>query len=106
MNFINNVEYDACRQWIKRKRNKGNTWESICFACKKSEQELKQFLTDRIEEDDWPEKINVDLWKQLVEAMEEAEKKKIQLQNATRMAELHNKSENNEVFVPEDEYSC
>ena len=106
MNFINNVEYDACRQWIKRKRNKGNTWESICFACKKSEQELKQFLTDRIEEDDWPEKINVDLWKQLVEAMEEAEKKKIQLQNATRMAELHNKSENNEEFVPEDEYSC
>ena len=92
---------------IKRKRNNGNTWESIYLAGKNSEQELKQFLKAQIEDNDWPEEVNVDLWKQLVKAMEEAEKKKIQLQNATRMAMLHNEqNENNEVFVPEDEYSC
>ena len=90
MSLLTDVKYDACRTWIKRKRNKGNTWESISFAGKESEQELKQFLKTRIEDDDWPEEVNVDLWKQLVEAMEVAEKKKIQLQNATRMAMLHN----------------
>ena len=107
MSIVTDVKYDLCRTWIKRKRNKGNTWESIYFAGKNSEQELKQFLKGQIEDNDWPEEVNVDLWKQLVKAMEEAEKKKIQLQNATRMAMLHNEqNENNEVFVPEDEYSC
>ena len=107
MSLVTDVKYDLCRTWIKRKRNNGNTWESIYLAGKNSEQELKQFLKAQIEDNDWPEEVNVDLWKQFVEAMEEAEKKKIQLQNATRMAMLHNEqNENNEVFVPEDEYSC
>ena len=106
MSLITAVEYDECRSWIKKKRNRGMSWDALLLAGKGSEVELGEFLANKIDEDDWPISVNVDFWKQLVHAMEESERKKIQLQNANRMAELRDGvQENNRVVVPEDERS-
>ena len=106
MSLITAVEYDECRRWIKKRRNKGLSWASLLLAGKNSEDELEEFLSNAIDDYDWPSTINPVLWKQLVLAMEESEQKKIQLQNANRMAELHDGAhENNRIVVPEDERS-
>lgn len=106
MSILTDVEFDDCRKWIRVRRNKGNSWEEIKLACKSSEEELADFLKMRIDEFDWPNSLDVTLWKELVNSMEEAEKKKIKLQQANRMAELHDfKHENNRVSVPQDERS-
>lgn len=106
MSILTDVEFDKCREWIRSWHNRGKSWEELRLACKSSEEDLIKFLNTRIEEDPWPNSLNVTLWKELVNGMEEAEKKKIRLQQANRMAELHDfKHENNRVSVPEDERS-
>ena len=106
MSLLTSVEFDDCRRWIKKKRNKGNTWDSLLFAGKATEQALENFLNNKKDEDDWPPTMSVELWKKLVLEMEESERKKVQIQKANRMAELHNgTTENNRVAVPEDERS-
>jgi hypothetical protein len=106
MGVLTSIEYDDCRKWIKRKRNKNISWENLQFACKLDRGSLEDFLKNKIEEDDWPEQMNVELWVQLVAEMQEAESRKLQLQRANRMAELHDgRQENNRVYVPEDERS-
>lgn len=104
--MVNSVEYDRCRAWIKMKRNLHNSWDDIRLACKSDEQGLKGFLENRKDEDNWPSELNTDIWKQIVDQMEELERQKIQLENANRMAMLHDGSkENNRVYVPIDERS-
>ena len=106
MSILTDVEFDNCRKWIRSKHNKGKSWEELRLACKSSDEELEEFLETRIDEDDWPSSLNISLWKALINSMEEAERKKIKLQQANRMAELHDfKHENNRVSVPEDERS-
>lgn len=106
MSLLTSVEFDDCRRWIKKKRNKGNTWDGLLFAGKATEQALENFLNNKKDEDDWPPTMSVELWKKLVLEMEESERKKVQIQKANRMAELHNgTTENNRVAVPEDERS-
>lgn len=106
MSILTDVEFDDCRTWIRRRHNKGYSWDEIRMACKSSDKELADFLEMRIDEFDWPMSLDVILWKELVNSMEEAEYKKIKLQQANRMAELHDfKHENNRVSVPQDERS-
>ena len=106
MSILTDVEFDDCRKWIRVRRNRGHSWEELRTACKASDEELADFLDMRIDEFDWPRTLSVTLWKELVNSMEEAEKKKIKLQQANRMAELHDfKHENNRVSVPQDERS-
>lgn len=106
MSLVTAVEYDECRRWIKKRRNKGVSWDSLILAGKDSEDELEHFLKNAIDDYDWPPTMSVALWKQLVIALEESERKKIQLQKMNRMAELHDGSlENNRIVVPEDERS-
>ena len=106
MNLITAVDYDDCRKWIRKKRNKDMSWEALLLAGKESEEKLGEFIAYKVEDEDWPKSLTVDLWKQLVQAMEESERKKIQLQKAKRMAELRDGTqENNRVVIPEDERS-
>ena len=70
MSLLTSVEFDDCRRWIKKKRNKGNTWDSLLFAGKATEQALENFLNNKKDEDDWPPTMSVELWKKLVIEME------------------------------------
>ncbi len=107
MKTLTSIEYDDCRNWIKRRHSKGANWDELRMACKSTETELVQFLNSRIEEDEWPKELDACTWRSLVAGMEESELKMLQLQKANRMAELHDgRAENNKVFVPEDEFSC
>jgi len=106
MALITSVEYDDCRKWMKKKRNRKVAWDEIRLACKENKSELADFLKCRIDEDDWPADLNVEIWESLVDDLENAEKNKIQIQKACRMAELHDgQQENNRVIVPECEES-
>ncbi len=63
MSLVTSGEFDDCRRWIKKKRNKGNTWDSLLFAGKATEQALENFLNNKKDEDDWPPTMSVELWK-------------------------------------------
>ena len=107
MSFITDVEYDECRKWIRVNRNKGMPWEAVYLAGEKDTADLETFLRFMVKKNNWPPMIDSEVWTQLVKAMEDAELKKIQMQNANRMAELHDGSlENNRIVVPEDDYSA
>ena len=67
MTLITAVEYDECRTWIKKKRNKGMSWDALLLAGKRSEKELGEFLKNKVDEDDWPSSVNVEFWKQLIQ---------------------------------------
>ena len=45
MSLITAVEYDECRRWIKKRRNKGLSWASLLLAGKNSEDELEDALS-------------------------------------------------------------
>lgn len=100
--------FDECRHWInnRRKGNKMMQWESLIFAGKKNEEGLRKFLDNRIDEDEWPECLTVELWHKLVMDMKEAEERSIKAEQAEGMATLNNRDENTRVNVPEEEKSA
>lgn len=103
MSILTATEFDDCRSWIKRKRNKNVSWDMLKLACKTDIKGLKKFLKNKIEEDDWPEQLDSVLWGKLVTEMEEVEKNKMEMEKENRKAELHDgRQENNQVYVPKD----
>ena len=101
-----NPYFEPCKRWVKGKREREKTWDEIYFACKKDDEQLAEFLRVRIEEDDWPEEMNCDLWKALVFGMKNAEEKSIAIEKAGGMATLTSRDENTRVTVPGDEKSA
>lgn len=83
------TELDDCRRWIKKKREKNISWEELKLACKKDENGLSSFLKMRKEEDEWPEELDNNLWKELVSNMEDADERRIENYKA---AEIHDKN--------------
>lgn len=55
MSKLYDVIFDQCKTWVKKKRNKGVSWEELKYACKNNEKGLNDFLEARKEDDDWPE---------------------------------------------------
>lgn len=106
MEMILNPYFYPCKKWIEVKREKGKEWEEILYACKKNEEQLADFLRVRIDEDDWPEEMNCDLWKRFVFGMREAEERSIAVQKAGGMATLTSRDENTKVTVPGDDKSA
>lgn len=105
MSFFYDTKYDYCKTWIKKKRDKGFTWDDLKLACKSNDKDLECFLNSHIDDDDWPEDLTASSWKQLVKELEEIDNNRIHIQDASLMATLVSKSENSEVFIPEDERS-
>ena len=107
MILLTGVEFDRCRDWIKMKNRSGASWEELRLACKASREDLQHFIASRIDEDNWPTVLTPELWGDLVNMLEDEEKKRIQIQSISRNAELHDtRNENNRVFVPEGEKSA
>lgn len=97
--------FDDSKAWIQKRFEKGKDWDSIKMAMKSSEEELRDFLDTRTEEDDWPSMTN-DEWKLLVEN----EKFYSTFQESVNFTGsdgvLVNTKEGNNLSVPQDPRSC
>ena len=102
MSKLYDVIFDQCKTWVKKKRNKGVSWEELKYACKNNEKGLNDFLEARKEDDDWPEELDAILWKELIDELEDAEKKKIALGGKTAII-VSSPKEITKVTVPEEE---
>lgn len=98
--FIFGIDFDNCRTWIKTKRAKGSSWESIRYACKDSETDLDDFLERHISEDDWPADLNHDIWYEIVKQLQDTENQQLEMDKASRVAQLVDTSEDTKVYVP------
>jgi hypothetical protein len=38
MSKLYDVIFDQCKTWVKKKRNKGVSWEELKYACKNNEE--------------------------------------------------------------------
>lgn len=95
--------YDDARRWIKAKRASGNSWDSIRLACKRSLNDLEDFLTRRREEDDWD--INQDDWFKLIESEMNAEQYTIRANYIDGGSMIFEKDQLSAVTVPTDQKS-
>ena len=104
MDFSSPV-FDDSKAWIQKRFEKGKDWDSIKMAMKSSEEDLREFLDTRTEEDDWPNMTN-DEWKLLVEN----EKFYSTFQESVNFSGsdgvLVNTKEGNTLSVPQDPKSC
>lgn len=104
MGMFDNPVYDESRRWIQRKFENGNSWDSIKMACKGSNDELVDFLTARISEDNWPT-FSIDDWRALVSECEEFSSKQQELRFRGNDGALFNVSQDNALKIPENERS-
>ena len=98
-----NIEYDPVRNWIKRRREhptKQESWESLMYACKNDEQGLVKFLTNRVEEDFWPE-LTVEGWQTIVSQQKSAEEETIRLDSESGSAIIHGAEQTNILSIPQ-----
>ena len=91
-------KYDDCRKWIRKAREKGLSWEKIFLANKANEDELKEFLRHKMEDDFW--EIDAEDWKIIVALQKEEE-----LDATGTQAIIYNEDRNNDCTVPSDPYS-
>lgn len=98
-------EYDDCRKWIQKKRDKKIGWSVISMAEKGDEHELELFLERRQCEDDWPS-LDVYSWKKLVEEVEAYESKQQSLIFRGNDGALFDPNQDNGLKIPENERSC
>ena len=68
-------EYNACRIWINRAREKKKTLEEIFFGCKDDENALLTFIQSKMDDDFWT--ITCEEWKMLVLEMKKVEEESI-----------------------------
>ena len=98
-----NIEYDPVINWIKRRREhptKQESWESLMYACKNDEQGLVKFLTNRVEEDFWPE-LTVEGWQTIVSQQKSAEEETIRLDSESGSAIIHGAEQTNILSIPQ-----
>lgn len=100
-----NPMYDECRRWIQKRYEKKFTWDQLRLACKSSEEELITFLKNRVIEDDWPE-FTVEQWVELVDELEDYEKRQKALIFRGSDGALFDVTQDNGLKIPENERSC
>ena len=96
-------KYDDCRKWIRKAREKGFSWEKIVLANKANDEELKEFLHHKMEDDFW--EVNVEDWKKIVALQKDEEEKEEELDAMGTQAIIFNEDRNNDCTVPSDPYS-
>ena len=104
MSKYDTPNYDDCRRWIQRRRERGAAWDHLQLACKDTEEQLISFLKSRQEEDDWPT-FSVAEWKELVSELEEYEDKQKNLDFQGNDGALFDVKQDNGLTVPENEKS-
>ena len=102
-NDLNSPRYDSPRLWMKKKHNRGMTWDEL--ATNPVAKPLAEFLKEREEEDEWPQMTAV-MWEALVRNLEEWEKKTLELDIKSGQALVIDGESDNDVTLPESENSC
>lgn len=102
-NDLNSPRFDSPRQWMKKKRNRGMSWDEI--ATHPVSIPLSEFLETRVEDDEWPE-MDEAMWVALVKNLEEWEQKTVELDIKSGQALVIDESSDNDVTLPESENSC
>lgn len=98
---INDAEYDLPRNWIKRKRQKNESWEYI----EDITDSIPDFFERRIEEDDWPSNSK-DIWFELISKLKNVEEKAIEIREAAERGTLYGTNQINDLKLSDDEFSC
>ncbi|MBQ0090377.1 MAG: Z1 domain-containing protein [Prevotellaceae bacterium] len=101
------IEYDQVRTWIKTKREhptKPASWESLMFACKNDESGLLDFLSNRADEDYWPE-LSVADWQAIVLQQKSAEEETIRLDRENGSAIINGSNQINNLSIPQGKNS-
>lgn len=98
--------YDDARNWIKKHRRNGDSWERIDYACKDTSEKLDEFLQRQIEECLWPQDITPVVWHELVHEMKESSDKRKALSEASGAGQLNDSTPDKPFAVPEDDESC
>ena len=99
MGELYEFEFDQCKDWAKRKRNKNVSWDEIMYACKGDSDGLNRFLESRKEEDDWPEELNEEVWLKMINDLKEAEEKRISVSLSSTIPP-NTVDEKTNVYVP------
>ena len=75
MTTFGTKEFVPCKEWIEEKRYiKNKEWADIDFALRRNDEGLQGFLTDMIQNEDWPS-VSIEEWHQSIRSMEEAERR-------------------------------
>ena len=96
-------KYDDCRKWIRKAREKGFPWEKIFLANKSNDEELREFLRHKMEDDFW--EVDAEDWKTIVSLQKDEEEKEEELDATGSQAIIYNEDRNNDCTVPSDPYS-
>lgn len=105
MTDINSPKFDELRNWIRKAFKHGYSWESITLLNQEDLEGLEKELERRKVMDFWPKETTVETWLDIVLSEEEAEKRRQELDIRKDKAMLTDKSEDNDVSVPTDQYS-
>ena len=106
MDYIFSPRYDECRNWIRKIRAKGVSWNEIKYANKTDVDGLRDFINNRIEEDFWPPEITVEMWFEMVESEKRSEEESIKVEEDGLSATIVDESHDNEVNIPVQEKSA
>ncbi len=101
------TDYDPVRAWIRNKRESSKkiaSWEELLLACKKDEEGLDSFLTNKVDEDDWPELTTED-WQIIVQQQKEAEEETIRFGYESGAAIIHGENQSNTVRISQEKGS-
>lgn len=103
--MIMEEDFESVRNWIRRQRNRGRSWEEISLACKESVQELVNFLHTRVEDDFWPN-LSVEDWNIIVRSLQNEEITRERLIDERGATVIGGVNENNLISIPEAEDSA
>ena len=91
--------YDDWRQWIRRSRKHGNSWDNIRYADKCDESGLKKFIKDQINDSYYDTEITPAIWYALVNSEKSAEEEQQAIDERTRNAMLVDDSLDNNAQI-------
>lgn len=103
--MIESPAFDKLRNWIREALENRLTWDEIRLAGQENVEALEGELQRRIKSDWWPKETTVQVWLEVVQSMEEAEKKRLELSYRNNSILITDKSEDNGVRVPTDRYT-
>jgi len=102
---ISSPKYDKLRNWIRLALENGFDWNAIRFANQPNIEALKGELKRKIDNDFWPPNTTVEIWWEVVNNEEEAEKNRKEVSIRQDKAMLTDKSEDGDISAPTDSYS-
>lgn len=99
-------EFDKCRFWIRDARNRRKEWGEIEMALQSNPESLESFLENQKMFNFWPDKLNIEVWWQIVQSEKESELRSKELEDIELKAVLIDDSQDSDVTIPQDKHSA